>query len=390
MSTRLAIVSTHPIQYYAPWFRYLASRADLQLRVFYLDDPSLRGAPDPEFGVDLKWDVPLLDGYDSIFVPNLSRQPGSSHYLGLHNPSLWSRIDGMKPHATLLMAYHYRSLLPPLLKGRVRGPVFLRGDSHLLGRKASLRRWLADRVIRRAFSALDGALYTGALNREYFLFHGLAPSRLHFSPPAVDLDRFCPSDEVVSQAASWRRSLGIPEQDRVVLFAGKLIPKKRPLDLLRAFRQAALPDASLLFAGDGPLKPQLQEAAAGDSSIRFSPVQNQSAMPRTYAASDLMVLPSDSASETWGLAVNEAFAMGVPAVVSDRVGCGPDLVAGRDTGLVFPAGDVDALAEALRLGLEDPGQLARWGHNARELVSNHYSYREMSAGLESALAATAP
>ncbi len=77
--------------------------------------------------------------------------------------------------------------------------------------------------------------------------------------------------------------------------------------------------------------------------------QNQTELPAWYAAADVLVLPSDG-GETWGLVVNEALACGTPAVVSDAVGCAPDLALDRDpgrTGAVFAVGDPAALADAV-------------------------------------------
>ena len=105
--------------------------------------------------------------------------------------------------------------------------------------------------------------------------------------------------------------------------------------------------AEVVFAGSGELEPELRQIAA-DASVRaeFMGFVNQSELPAVYGAADLLVLPSDG-RETWGLVVNEAMACGVPAVVSDAVGCAPDLVEPGATGAIFPLGDVAALATAI-------------------------------------------
>jgi len=91
------------------------------------------------------------------------------------------------------------------------------------------------------------------------------------------------------------------------------------------------------------------------------------------------VLPSD-AGETWGLVVNEAMACGRPAIVSDQVGCAPDLVLNGNTGFIFPFGDRTALANALQQLIEDPALLARLGTRAASHVA--------IAGVDRAVAAT--
>jgi glycosyltransferase involved in cell wall biosynthesis len=105
---------------------------------------------------------------------------------------------------------------------------------------------------------------------------------------------------------------------------------------------------------------------------------NQRDIPAYYHAADILVLPSEV--EAWGLVVNEAMAAGVVPVVSDRVGCGPDLVA--DAGEVFRCGDVGDLAGALDRALARAAQ-----PGARDLVRKHaarYSLERTAEGFERA------
>jgi len=160
--------------------------------------------------------------------------------------------------------------------------------------------------------------------------------------------------------------------------------EKRPRDLVAAFRSAAVPDATLVLVGSGDQEADLRRDAAGNPDIVFVPFQNQSQMPQTYLLGDLFVLPSQGAGETWGLAVNEAMCMGRPVIVSSHVGCAQDLVHHGRNGLVYPAGDVPALADALRVACSDMDRLKRWGAESRRIVGN-YSYAQSTAGLLSAL-----
>jgi glycosyltransferase involved in cell wall biosynthesis len=168
------------------------------------------------------------------------------------------------------------------------------------------------------------------------------------------------------------------------LFAGNWIEKKRPLDWLRAFAAARLKGASLVFVGAGELEAALRREAATIPEVYFAPFQNQSQMPRTYALADLFVLPSYGAGETWGLAVNEAMAMGKGVVVSDHVGCAADLVSPGENGLVFRAGEGGSLAAALQEAWAEPERLRRWGEASLQRI-RRFSYREMTAGLEQAV-----
>jgi len=396
-SRRLAIVTTHPIQYYAPWFRWMAAHSALDLRVFYLWDFGVRARHDPGFKQDVKWDIPLLEGYEHEFVPNVSKHPGTDRFFGIRNAKLESRINSWKPDAALLIGYNYASLLRIIFtSARRRGfPLLMRGDSHRLAyklqsrkskvenreRRGRLRRWIIARIFRR-FNAL---LYVGQANREYFLWHGVPESKLFFSPHAVDNERFmaAPAD-TASEGRRWRTELGIPQSHPLILFAGKFEEKKRPLDLLEAFSRLGRADVSLLFVGSGALERELRERSATIPNVFFAPFQNQSQMPRTYAAADLFVLPSYGPEETWGLAVNEALCLAKPVIVSSHVGCGPDLVRPNHNGLVCEAGNIDSLTDALKSALRDTNQLRQWGVAGKEIISN-YSYAHATRGLEEAL-----
>lgn len=389
-SFRLAVVTTHPVQYYAPWFRSLAAAGRLDLKVFYLWDANADQRPDPGFGHAVRWDVPLLDGYEHEFVPNISAQPGTASFLGIRNPALGVQLASFQPDAALLVGYNYPSFLRLIFArwpGRPPFPLIFRGDSHrLFPRRDSLRERLRRKLIAAVFRRFAAVLFVGKANRDYFRWHGVPDERLFFAPHAVDNDRFTAEPDVVRQkATAWRRSLGVPDERSLIVFAGKLEDKKRPLDLLEAFeRLGPSSGASLLFVGAGPLENTLRTRAAGTPNVYFAPFQNQTEMPRTYAAADLFVLPSYGSGETWGLAINEALCLARPVIVSDLVGCAADLVEPGRNGLVFPAGNVDALADALREALSDRERLTRWGEEGQRLVAR-YGYAQASRGLFEAM-----
>lgn len=396
---RLAIVVSHPIQYYAPWFRHLAKQPWLDLQVFHLWDFGVAPRQDPGFGHAVVWDVDLLGGYDHVFVPNLSADPGTHHFRGLDNPTLPEVLEAWRPDAILLFGYAYLSMLRVLGSRRLRAiPKLLRGDSHDLARPPGWRT-RAGRLGRRLlFRRFAGFLAVGKANTEHYLSSGVPGQRIHFAPHAVDLERFDGADPALhEEAEGWRRSLGIPADAPVALFAGKFEDIKRPMDLLEAFlglHEGAVeaPSGSpvLLFVGSGAWESKLRKAAGArvGRSVLFAPFQNQSLMPRTYAAADLLVLPS--ARETWGLVVNEAMAMGRPALVSDAVGCAPDLVEPGVTGWTFPAGDRGALASALAvafaLGRKGLGAMAP----ACQARAGAYSFEAATEGLRRSLESCAP
>jgi glycosyltransferase involved in cell wall biosynthesis len=379
---RLAIITSHPIQYYAPWFRYLANTADLVLRVFYLWDFGVTQKTDQGFQQVVQWDIPLLSGYDYEFVPNVSSSPGTRNFWGLQNPALCDQVKAFKPDAVLLMNYNYASLYRFMLQWNS-APLLFRGDSHRLLPAQGLKATLRQQFISFVYQRFAACLYVGKANYEYFRVHQVPSERLFFSPHAIENERFM-SGSAAQDAIAWKQDLGIPSDHRVILFAGKLETKKRPLDLLQAFLKANLPQVSLLFVGSGHLESDLKAQAEGRANVYFAPFQNQSLMPRTYAIADVVVLPSYGGWETWGLAINEAMCLGRPVIVSSHVGCAQDLVTPFENGLIFRAGEVDAIADCLREAFSDLSRLQAWGIASQARIAN-YSYVQATAGLLQAI-----
>jgi len=235
--TRLAIVVSHPIQYYSPWFRDLAEQANLQLKVFYLWDFGVTEKRDPTFGTSFKWDVPLMDGYESCFVPNVARDPGTHHFTGLDNPDLVDTIARWMPDAILLIGYNYKSLLGLIFSSRLRGiPMLFRGDSHELFPSSGWRPMLSRLLRGLIFRRFAKVLAVGSASVDYFRSSGVPLDRIRIVPHCVDNDRFRnAAPQAEADAAEWRRELGIASDATVILFAGKLEEKKRPQDLLEAF-----------------------------------------------------------------------------------------------------------------------------------------------------------
>ena len=388
-SLRLAVVLSHPTQYYSPWFRWITANTDLQLRVFYLWDFGVKLAHDQQFGKAFIWDVDLLSGYDHEFVPNTARQPGTDHFGGLRNPSLPSRIAAWRPDAILLFGYNYVTHLKLILWARLhRLPLIFRGDSHLIGRgdPSPLRR-LPLALLYRQFAAFT---CVGEANRDYFRVFGVPEKKFFDVPHCVNAAHFTATDELRREAAQLRASLGL-EGKHIVLFAGKFVPAKQPLELLRAFMALDAPNAALVFVGDGEQRTALENLSAAhpEKAVRFLPFANQSEMPVRYLMADIFALPSRGLYETWGLAVNEAMHLSVPCLVSDRVGCQRDLVTDRETGWVFQANDAGALQTTLGNALDD---IATNADAFRARVAKRiapYTYKTATLGLLAALSASA-
>lgn len=385
---RLAVVVSHPIQYYAPWFRELSRQKNLLLQVFYLWDFGVSRQLDQGFGQQLQWDIPLLTGYSYSFVPNKAADPGTHHFSGLDNPTLVPELLNWRPDVVLLFGYTYSSHLSLLLNPRLwRVPFLLRGDSHHLAPIRGLKPLIASVLRRVLFCRFAASLPVGKANAVWMERSGIPRTRQFHAPHAVDNAYFqAAAPKAKAAACLLRENLGIPRHVPVVLFAGKFEAKKRPVDLLEAFVALRHPTAVLVFVGAGPLEIELKHRAAslGSGRVKFLGFQNQSAMPSTYALADLVVLPSYGSGETWGLCINEAMNLARPVIVSSHVGCGADLVIPSLTGWIFPAGDREALRATLADSLSDLERLKAMGLAARAHI-NSYSYTEATAGLQRAL-----
>lgn len=345
---KLGILASHPIQYQAPLFRELAKHTELH--VFFAHRQTPQGQAEAGFNVRFEWDVDLLSGYRHEFLQNRSSTPGTSRFFGCDTPTVAAAIEQRNFDAFLVMGWNLKTYWQATLACRRLGvPVLVRGDSHLETRRGPVKNLLKRLIYPALLRRFDAGLYVGQKNRAYLLHFGMPPSRLFFSPHCIDNHRF-------AQAAAQcdrerlRTDMGIGRDDRVVLFVGKQIEVKRPLDVvhsLKVLRDRGLP-ARGLFVGDGPLGPQLRaQAQASGVPIEFVGFWNQRRLPQAYAMADVLVLPS-STQETWGLVVNEAMACGLRAVVSASVGCAPDLVKAGTTGEVFAEGNTVDLADALQ------------------------------------------
>lgn len=367
MSKKLAIVTTHPIQYNAPLFKLLARRQRIIIKVFYTFSQSKKGTQyDAGFGKHISWDIPLLEDYDYEFVHNTAKEPGTHHFSGINNPGLVSRINAWEPDALLVYGWSFKSHLQCLRKFHNKIPVLFRGDSNLLDGKTGFAKFARTIILRWVYGNVDHALYVGTANKAYYLQYGLSENQLTFAPHAIDNERFGMQDLTLQQKVQqYRIKLGIGETDIVFLFAGKLEPKKDPETLITAFRKVG-ENARLVIVGNGILEDELKQKYKA-TNIHFLNFQNQTEMPGIYRLGDVFVLPSSGPGETWGLAVNEAMASGCPVIVSDKCGCAVDLVKYGENGFVFKSRDVEDLAVKMKSML-DRAVVKRMGEHSKQVI----------------------
>lgn len=393
MRPRIGFLISHPIQYYTPIFRELAGLCDLT--VFFAHRQTAEEQAREGFGVAFEWNVDLMSGYHSKFLENVAARPSTEHFGGRDTPGIAREIADGRFDAFVVPGWGLRSYLQAANACRRAGvPVFVRGDSQLMARRGMLIRLAKAIVFPRVLRRFDGFLHVGKRNREYLEHYGVGDDRLFFSPHCVDNDAFRIASDAARSAAGGDAAPSVAAEDaaplardRRILFVGKLIERKRPLDVLRAAAliRSAGGAVEVAFAGSGELEGELRrEAIATGVPTVFHGFVNQREMPAVYAAADVVVLPSDG-TETWGLAVNEGMACGLPAVVSDAVGCGPDLIEEGVTGATFPVGDVKSFARAVETAISLEARVVRRHIAARIAV---YSPRRAAQGILEAAART--
>lgn len=388
---KLAIVATHPVQYYAPWFRHLAASMDIE--VLYAHRQDAKGQADAGFGVPFHWDTPLLDGYPFRWLNNVARHPGLGTFGGCDTPELFEIVRRDRFMACLILGWNFKCFVQAAAASWRSGvPLLVRGDSQLETPRSRALRALKSVPYHLLLPRCGAHLYVGTRNREYLRHYGVPESKLFFSPHSVDNSFFAAGAaraRAEAVTARLRESLGIGPQDFVALFVGKLIPFKRPADFIQACALVeTLPSGRRLhgvIVGDGPLRAGLEaQASPWAHRIHFAGFRNQNELPAWYAAADALVLPSEG-NETWGLVVNEAMASGLPAVVSNVVGCSPDLIDAGRTGYVYAVGDIPSLAARLtdldRMVRLDPANVRR---GLAEKVAGH-NFDRATHGLEVAL-----
>jgi glycosyltransferase involved in cell wall biosynthesis len=392
---RLAYLVSHPIQYQAPLLRRIAQEPDIDLTVFFGSDFSLRSYQDEGFGVDVKWDVPLLDGYRSEFLPVI-RDDGTQTVTTPLNYGIFSALcGGATPGFDILWVHGYAMVnaLHGMLAAKTLGvPVLLRGDMWLKDRPRSGPKLFLKRLFFELLKNLvSGVLPVGTLNEDYWRHYLGDDIPLFLMPYAVDNEYFQrQSLEAGARRDDLRRELAMDEGRPVILFASKLQRRKHCSDLLDAYRllidgRMKGPLPYLLIVGDGEERAALEEQARihGLADVRFCGFRNQSELPRFFDIASVFVLPARH--EPWGLIVNEVMNAARAVVISDDVGCHPDLVTDGVEGFVFPVGDVNALAEALLRVLATPGTAMEMGQNALKKIKA-WSFEEDILALRTAIA----
>ena len=381
---RVLAVGTHPVQYQVPILRRMAAREDLDLQVAYCTLRGAEAAHDPEFGATVKWDIPLLDGYSWVHVPNGGS--GTENFLGLCNWGLWNVIRKGRFDAVLCyVSYTRATFWISYFAAKVSRTAFLFGTDTATLSPQDGQQW--KRHVKRLawpmlFRLADQVIVPSSGTQDLMRSLGLPEDRVTLTPFVVDNDWWLAQSADVDRAVV-RASWGAAPEDAVILFCAKLQPWKRPADLLRAFATIKPARGMLVYAGEGPLRANLEAEAAAlgvAGRVRFLGFANQTQLPAIYTSADLMVLPS--MYDAFGVVVNESMLCGCPVAASDHVGAARDLIEHGRTGFVYPCGDTDALAAILRQALQNRGQLSAMGGAARARMESWSPRENIDAAVE--------
>jgi len=348
----MAVVITHPIQHYAPLHREIAALDGVELKVFFCADWGVHTFFDRDFGISYKWDIPLLDGYESDFLPGKEdvRWLG---FIGWDNPSIASALEGFRPDVVQVYGYSNRTMWRAVnWCHRRRVPVILHSDSNASAQRSLWKRLAKAVIVGSFYRRLDGAFSVGNNNYDYHRRYGLSQDRLFASALPIDVKRLIGS---VGDAAKARREIrelhNIPEDAFVAVFSGKLSARKSPLHLLDAVRLCSVRKLGIwaLFVGEGSERPKMEQMirAFGIRNAALAGFVNQGSIGKYYAASDVLVVPS--AYDPHPLVVPEAGCFGLPVIASDRIGC----IGESDTARIgvnafaYPYGDVEKMSDYL-------------------------------------------
>jgi glycosyltransferase involved in cell wall biosynthesis len=366
---RITIVASHVIQYQDPFFRLLSADPEIDLTVLYCSPHGAEPYRDDDMGTTLQWDVDLLRGYRHRFLFNFANDPNGGFFRHA-NPGIAPALLRGRPDAVIFMTGwgSLTAMAGMAICRSARIPFFVYGDSSFPPAEDTLRRKLRAAWMRGLFGLTTGFMVSGVLNAEYYRHYGADPRRFFLLPWAIDNERFEEGSLFAPGEREARRAArGIAPHAMLIIFSAKLVERKDPFTLLRAFERMRHRDrAALLFVGDGPLRAPLEEAAGDLPGVHFAGFVNQRELPKEYGMSDVFVLPSTF--EPRGAVINEAMACGLPVIVTDRCGSVGDIVLGGDNAFIYPAGDTAALARDLDALAADPELCARMARRSREII----------------------
>jgi len=386
---KLAILDTHFVQYRVPLYRKLSKSPKIDLTVYFCSDFGIKEYYDPGFDKKISWkDVCLTNGYKYKFLKNYSPKPSVHSFFGLINPRIIKELFKNKYDAIIVHGYFsFTNWLAFFGAWLTKTSILFRGEMPL-NQEFLIPKWkqkIKKLILKLLFKMMSGFLAIGNENKKFYMYYGVPLRKIFFTPYCVENERFIKEyKKLKNRKTELKKELEIKGKV-IILFVGKLIPKKRPLDVLLAYEKIRYENKALIFVGEGILREKLEKIVSKRKikNVYFVGFKNQSELPKYYAIADIFVLPSGF-GETWGLVVNEAMCFKLPVVVSNIVGCRFDLVKHKKNGYVFPAGDVRKLSKYLENLVKDSKKREQFGENSFEIIQK-YNYDVCVKGILEAL-----
>jgi len=351
---RLATVISHPIQYHAPLYSYLAKDGRFQIKVFYMSDRGARPFYEKFSKTIVRYDNPILEGYEHVFLNSGEPRGWWQKKTEFLSRGLSKQLLNLCPQAVYFHGYTNPSFWPAILSCRKRGiRVFFRGENEDVLPRPLWRVWLREVFLKLLFPNIDGFLYIGTRNKEFFIKRNIPENRLFFVPYSVDNNYFragfSPAElDRIRRKIIEQYALG--EDCRLFIYTHKLRSTMRPLDAVHAFCDSVHSNhlrAVLIMCGDGELRPEAEKLARekGQGRVIFTGYLSQNDLRKHMLASDVMVNPAE---EPWGCSVNEGLACGLAIISSDLVVGWPDMVVPGVNGHVYRCGDIQELSRSIQ------------------------------------------
>ncbi|MBZ9572242.1 glycosyltransferase family 4 protein [Patescibacteria group bacterium] len=367
---KLAILTSHPIPYQTPLFQKLAEHPKIDLMVYFCSDFGVNKKLDPKFGIPVKWDKPLLEGYFYKFLKNHSPNP-STEFWGLINPGIIKELWRERYNAILVHGYTlFTSWLAFFGAWITRTPIIFRGETLLLSHQPEWRRIIKNVVLRPLFRRIKAFLPIGTRSSEFYSYYGVSKHKLFLGPYSVDNDYF------FEQRRKWqpkkekiKKELNIPFKLPIILYVGKIYKIKAPFDLLKAFEKIQ-EKAALIFVGEGEDRERLEsyKKERNIKNVYFLGFKNQSELGKYYVVADIFVLPS--IREKWGLVINEAMCFSLPIITTDGVTAAVDLVRREENGFIYLKGNIEMLIKYLKELISDLEKCKKMGEKSLKIISD--------------------
>ncbi len=388
MKKNLVFINTHPIQYFVPLYREIEKINFFNQKIIYLTNHGTNSKFDKEFNTKFKWDIPLLEGYNYDFIKNNSLSPGVYNgFFGVVNFSIIKKLYNLKKNTIVVVhGWSPLSCFASIVLSKIFGSkTCLRAETPLSHeiKKSKVKLFFRKIIFKYfLFKMIDKFLFIGKENKKFYKFYGVNEKKLIYTPYSVNNNKFHNLFiDNIDKKNQFKKELGLDLNQKIILFSGKLISKKNPIDLLESVISIKNKDLFVVFMGDGILRKKMETIAIENNftNYKITGFVNQSEVYKYYLISDLFVMCS-GIGETWGLSTNEAMNFNLPVVISSLTGCSSNLV--DKNGYIFKTGDVKDLSLKIKMFFKNNLEIRNeMGLKSKEIISK-YSYEKIINGLK--------